>query len=182
MTVDHTFVEDPKVHHSFTVEPRDPVRPGLQGVSGAAESGSSTCIIGRRGFSPDGNCIFSIPVAIGWNCATRPGMRACRSREPSRTRHSVTGLASVVGQGDIARHGHARAATWRGERLVAGHAGLRRPLAPPFFPWQAPQRRAPAFAPAARRRWRGAGASRWQRRRKDTVPVHASTLHRRRQR
>jgi hypothetical protein len=54
----------------------------------------------------------------------------------------MTGLARAVAQGDISRLVYARAVPWRGERPLVSHARPRWLLAPPFFPWQSPQRRA----------------------------------------
>ena len=51
-----------------------------------------------QGSSPGGNCIFLIPVAIGWNCAIRPGTRACRSRR-SRNSPIAEGPGSRGGSG-----------------------------------------------------------------------------------
>ena len=62
-TVDHSFVEDPKVHHSFTVSPETLVQACK--LFRERQIRVDTSIIERRGFSPGGNCIFSIPVAIG---------------------------------------------------------------------------------------------------------------------
>src|SRR5262249_36402210 len=72
----------------------------------------------RRGSSPGGNCIFSIPVVIGWNCATQPGTQACRSR-PSRTspRGDGPGLRGGPGRHHQTR---ARACSTVARRAAAG--------------------------------------------------------------
>ena len=83
---------------------------------GSGRSGSSICIIGRKGSSPGGNSIFSIPVAIDWNCATRPGTQACRSRA-SRNSPICDGSGSRGGPGV---HRKTRAHTFLSWSVIRG--------------------------------------------------------------
>src|SRR5438128_5740565 len=80
-TVDHTFIEDPKVHHSFTVSLETLVRACK--VFRERQIRVEQLYHRKEGVFPGRELYFLIPVAIGWNCATRPGTRACQSR-PSR--------------------------------------------------------------------------------------------------
>ena len=84
--VDKTHVEEANVHHSFTVTPETLVQACK--VFPRREFPSTGFITARRVFSPEGNFISSIPAAIAWNCAIRPGRRACPSQ---LLRNSPTG-------------------------------------------------------------------------------------------
>ena len=118
-TIDHTFVEDPKVHHSFTVSPETLVR---------------ACKLFRERhiriehLYPGGNSIFWISVVTGWNCATRPGTQACRSR-PSRNSPigEWPGPRGGPGEGGMA-HGDSACSPQRGGQRPRGGAYHGTPL------------------------------------------------------
>ena len=152
-TMDHTFVEDPKVHHSFTVSPETLVRAckvfreqqiRIEHLSHRQEG----VFPGRElyFFDPSGNRLERAP-----NLARRHAKADLRG-----TRQSVTGLARAVDQGDSSRPGTARAVPRRGERPLVDHAGTGGRSHRPCFPRQSPQRcaRMPGRLCVAAWRWR----------------------------
>ena len=76
-TVDRSFIEDHKVHHSFTVSPETLVQACK--IFSERQCASSSCITARAAFSPAGSCISSIRAATDSSCAIRRGKRACPS-------------------------------------------------------------------------------------------------------